>query len=172
MTITAFVVGAIAVLALATWVAVASQPPGQPTPWREDVALALMVTGSIAAVAGGVWMLAVGTFTSGDIGHVRSASRSRRTAATRAIRHGQPVAPEEVELTSAIARTTVRRRATTPAWLGTSAACAGLILLAPQVNVLALTALGATALSLALTAPTFADIARARCWLNGVHHQQ
>lgn len=159
------VLACLAALALATWVGAASHPPGRAAHWREDLALALVMTGSIAALAGLVWMLGVGTFTSGDISQARSAARVRRAAATEAIRHGQPMPLEEVDLASAIARTMVRRRASTPSSVGTSATCMGLILLAPRINALALSALGATALCLALNAPTFADTARARRWL-------
>ena len=162
---TALVVGAIGVLALATWAVAASQPPGQPAPWREGVALALSRIGTIAVVAGVVWMLAIGTFTSGDLGHVRSASRARRTAATRAIRHGQTVTPEEVELTSALARATARQRAAVPIWLGVLATTTGLLLLGPGVDTQVLIAAVLVVVGTAANIPTLFAIARARRWL-------
>lgn len=164
-------VGATAVLALTTWMAVASQPLGQPAPRREDVGLALIVTGSIAIVAGAVWMLAIGTFTSGDLGYVRSASRARRAAATRTIRHGHSVAPQEVELTSALARTTARQRAMAPIWLGILVNTAGVLLLTRGAQPLELVAAALIAVGIAANIPTLFAIARARRWLDQAHHQ-
>ena len=172
MAVTAFVVGAIGVLALATWMAAASESSGQPAPWRGDLGLALIVTGSIAVVAGLVWMLAIGTFTSGDLGYVRSTSRARRVAATRAIRHGQMVAPQEVELTSAIARTTARQRAMSPLWLGILANTIGVLLLGSGAQPLELIAVALIAVGTAANIPIVFAIARARRWLDEAHHQR
>lgn len=171
LTLAAAVVGAGAVLALLTWSLAASDSPRTAATWRTDFGLALSLTGSISVVVALVWMLGAGTFTSGDITHARSASRAQRAQATRAIRHGQPVAPEQVALTSAIARTMVRQRAATPIWFTTIAAPVGLLLQAPGVDRLVLVGLGLTVVGVALMIPAFAGIGRAQRWLDGAHHQ-
>lgn len=168
----AAVLGAGTVLALATAVIAASHPPGAPVAWRADLVLALSLTSALAVVAGLVWMLAVGTFTSGDLTYVRSAGRAQRADASRAIRDGQPVAPEQVALTSAIARTMVRQRATLPLWLGIIAGPLGLLVQPPGADPEVLLAVGLTVVGAAMTIPAFAGITRAQRWLAAAHHQR
>lgn len=138
----------------------------QPPAWRENTGLAIMVVGMVGVVAGMVWVVAAGTFPSGDLTRVRSFTTEQRRQAARTIRRGQPAPDGAQEVTAVTARITARQRVSSATVLGIVLISLGILLQTSSPSGLLLVGTGVILAGVALQLPNIRLAHRAQHWLD------